>query len=210
MWLNVQVNSDQPVALQMWFDPICPFAWITSRWLVELEELGVAVVTWRPMSLALTNEHEDVPEEWQEAMDASRRGARVGVVIERNHGAAAIGRYYAAIGSRVHVDGRPFDLALVSEALAEAGLPAGVADAWDDASLDEVVRAVHDLGQQAVGERAGSPIVAIGDRGFLGPVLTSIPRGDDAVRLLRGFEALCSTPGLAEVKRARDEALVTT
>lgn len=188
---------------------VCPFAWVTSRWLRELEDQGAATVTWRPMCLGITNEDEDLPPEWQDALTASWRGARVSTVIDRDHGSAAVGRFYTAVGTRIHVDGRSLDADLIREALVDAGLPAEIAEVMDDTGLDAEVRARHAEGQAAVGDKSGTPVVAIGGRGYFGPVLTQVPRGDEAVALLRAVEVLCRTPGLAELKRSRDDLLIS-
>lgn len=193
--------------LDIWLDPSCPFAWMTSRWALEVAEHRPVELRWRVMSLAIVNEGEPMSDRYREALERGRRALRVLAAAERDHGNAALGDLYTAIGTRVHPGGRTLDDALVAEALAEAGLPAELLAHADDPSLDDVVRRSHDEGQEAVGTRIGTPIVRAGDRAFFGPVVNPRPRGEDAARLYDALVALGSVPGFSELKRGRGPEL---
>jgi hypothetical protein len=161
------------------------------------------VLRWHVMSLALLNEGADVPPEYRERLEVARRGVRLLTAAVQRHGEGVLGPLYAAVGTRVHRERRTLDAALAAEALAEAGLDADLAEALDDPSLDDAVRASHEAGQATVGEKAGSPVLAFDGRGFFGPVMTPMPRGQEALDLFEGLRLLASTSSFAEVKRAR-------
>lgn len=201
--------SDLPDTLDFWFDTVCPFAWVTSRWAQEVAQQRPVEIRWHTMSLAIVNEDEDIDEEYRELIALTPQRALVCLTIGHDHGSAALGRFYTAIGTRIHVDERPFDRTVVEDSLAEAGLPAEIVDAMDDESLDVAVREEHMIGQDAVGQKSGTPIVALGAKAYFGPVLSSIPRGEDALRLYDGLRLMQSVPTFAELKRGRDE-LVTS
>lgn len=196
--------------IDFWFDTACPFAWVTSRWVLEVSSQRPVDITWHTMSLAIVNEDEDIPPEYRAGIGNAERSARVSMLIERDHGSEALGRWYTAISTQIHVDKRPFDRALVEEALVGAGLPVSLADSLEDASLDAEVRVIHTAGQDAVGTKSGTPVVALnGGNAFFGPVLSTIPRGEDAVRLYDGLKLVQGVPSFAELKRSRDD-LVTS
>lgn len=200
--MNIQVTTE---TIDLWFDAACPFAWLTSRWVEEVAALRPVEVRWHPMSLVMVNEDVNLSDERRARLAGVERGPRVALVVGRDHGNDALGRYYTAIGTRLHVDQRPFSRELVEEALEEAGLPQGLADAMDDASLDAEVRLMHDEGQAAVGHKTGTPVVVLdGGHGFFGPVVSVLPRGDDALRLYDGLRLVQSVESFAELKRSRD------
>jgi hypothetical protein len=205
--LNLQVTTE---TIDFWFDAACPFAWLTSRWVDEVAAQRPVEVRWHPMSLAMVNEDEDLSEEYRAFLVGAARSPRVALVIGRDHGNDALGRYYAAIGTRVHAEKREFTRELVEEALAEAGLPLAIADALDDESLDSHVRVIHDKGQAAVGHKSGTPVVVLdGGHGFFGPVVSVLPRGDDALRLYDGLRLVQSVDSFAELKRSRDDLVLS-
>ncbi len=202
-------STDLPDTIDFWFDTACPFAWVTSRWVHEVAKQRPVDINWHTMSLAIVNEDEDIPDEYRALIARTPLSARVCLVVGRDHGNEALGRFYTAVGTRIHVDKREFDRALVEESLTEAGLPLEIADVMDDESLDVAVREDHMAGQAAVGQKSGTPVVAFGGKGYFGPVLSSIPRGDDALRLYDGLRLVLSVPSFAELKRERD-GLVTS
>jgi hypothetical protein len=136
-------------------------------------------------------------------LEAGRRLLRVLAAAQQRHGDDALATLYTAVGTRLHRDDRELDAGMIAEALAEAGLDADLVEALDDAGLDDVVRASHERSQQLVGEDAGSPVLAFGDRGFFGPVMTPVPRGQEALDLFEGLRLLAGTASFSELKRAR-------
>lgn len=190
--------------IEFWFDPTCPYTWLTSRWARELEQAGAVAVTWKVMSLGILNAGQEIPPEYEEGMRQGARLLRALVAAGEQGGSDAVGRLYDALGVRLfELDRAPGDDVLV-EAVADAGLPAAVAKAADDAARDDAVRASHEEGQQRVGDDAGSPVTAYdGGRAFFGPVVVPAPKGDEAVTLLGAMTALSRVPAFSELKRAR-------
>ena len=198
------MTAAAPVEVDVWFDPSCPWTWATSRWLVDAVAPQRALsLRWHLMSLAELNRDKEIPEQYRAHVESGRRLLRLLAAAEQRHGADALGTLYTAVGSRLHREKRARDGAIVTEALAEAGLDADLVDALDDAGLDAVVAASHEQGQAAVGEAAGSPVLAFGGRGFFGPVLTPVPQGQEALELFEGLRLLAGTASFSELKRAR-------
>jgi 2-hydroxychromene-2-carboxylate isomerase len=192
------------VAITFYFDPACPFTWRTSRWVRDVAARRGETVHWRFLSLAVLNEGKDLPEQYREPMAWGRRAHRVLAATDLRHGQDAVDRLYSALGRRVHYENADRGSALVA-AIAEAGLPAELADAAGDASLDKVVRASHDEAQSRVGTETGSPVTAIDDGpAFFGPVVVPVPDADDADRLFEALRLLSTVPQFSEVKRARN------
>jgi 2-hydroxychromene-2-carboxylate isomerase len=190
--------------VDFWFDPGCPFTWRTSRWLLDVARQRPVEVTWHLLSLAILNESKDVPEEYRERIRRGVRALRVLAAAEEEGGQPALARLYTALGTRRHVQGQEYEDNVLREAVAAAGLPARVADAAGDESLDARVRASHDEGEKRVGTEVGSPVVAIdGGRGFFGPVVVPVPAGPEAVRLFDAVQALSAIPAFSELKTAR-------
>ncbi len=189
---------------RFWFDPTCPFTWATSCWLRETAPAQDAQVDWRVMSLAVLNDGKEVPEQYREGMALSWRPLRLLAATARTEDAAAVGALYAAIGTRIHEQGRKVDDALLAEALQEAGLPADRLAAADDTAYDEDVRASHAEAQERVGTESGSPVLAIGDGpAWFGPVVAPVPTGQAATDLWQGLVALSSVGQFSELKRGR-------
>ena len=192
-----------------WFDPLCPFAWITSRWMLEVEQVREVEVRWRVMSLYYLNKDRDISDEYRALTESGRPLGRVLMAAEEREGADALLPLYTALGERIHRNrpegeerpalGREF----VAAALAEAGLPADLVDAMDDASYDEALHKSHLGAIDRVGDDVGTPTIAINDAAFFGPVLSRIPRGEDAGRLWDGAVAVASFPYFYELKRSR-------
>lgn len=190
--------------VRFWFDPTCPFTWATSCWLRDTAPAQDAQVEWRLMSLAVLNDGKEVPEQYRAGMALSWRPLRLLAATARAHGSAAVGALYAALGSRVHEQGRSVDDALLAESLQEAGLPADLLAAADDEAYDADVRTSHTEAQDRVGTESGSPVLAIGDGpAWFGPVVAPVPTGQAATDLWHGLVALSSVAQFSELKRGR-------
>ncbi|WP_372733872.1 DsbA family protein [Nocardioides sp.] len=190
--------------VDFWFDPRCPFAWVTSQTLLEVEKVRDVSITWHVMSMAhLNKDNEALREKLKDAWQP----VRVCMAAEQRHGKDALLPLYAALARRRHVDGREFDRTMIEEALTEAGLPTSLAEAMDDSTYDAAIKKSHHAGMDLLGPEAGSPALAIDGIAFFGPVLTQIARGEDAGRMWDGVVALASLPHFAELKRPRDPEL---
>ncbi len=188
-----------------WFDPVCPWAWMTSRWMLEVEKVRDVEVTWHVMSLSVLNENADVSDDYRKQMDRAWLPVRVIIAAREQHGQDVVLPLYTAIGRRIHPGGQDDYPAAVAAGLAELGLPADLIEAGDTDRYDEVLRASHSDGIDRVGQDVGTPVIAVGDMAFFGPVVTPAPKGDLAGQLWDGVLAVAGVPGFYELKRTRDE-----
>lgn len=202
-------TGDQETAqADMWFDPACPWAWITSRWLLEVEKVRPVRVTWHVMSLGVLNEGRDLPEDYRRVLDSSWEAVRVCVAAEQRFGPQVLGGLYTALGTRFHNNGESRTTDTVRAALADAGLPEDLADAGSSTEYDDALRTSHAEAMKLVGEDVGTPVVRVADTSFFGPVLTPVPRGEDAGKLWDGVLLVAGTDGFFELKRTRDRGPV--
>jgi 2-hydroxychromene-2-carboxylate isomerase len=199
--------TDETTQADFWFDPLCPWAWITSRWMVEVEKVRPVEVRWHVMSLAYLNliQHEgkDLSQEYLARMEQAWGPVRICIAAEQAKGPEVLGPLYTAIGSAFH-DNQARDEDSLRAAVAEVGLPDSVFDAATDGSLDEAIKASHHTGMDRVGTDVGTPIIAVDDNAFFGPVVTPIPRGEAAGKLWDGVLLVTGTDGFFELKRTRD------
>jgi len=190
--------------VDFWFDPICPWAWIASRWLLEVAKLRPVHPRWHVMSLSVLNEGKpDLPEQYKELLEKGWGPVRVAIAAEQKAGPEILGPLYTALGTRFHQDKAPLDRATIEAALAEVGLPADLADAMDSTEFDEALRASHANGMDRVGYEVGTPVISVHGTSFFGPVLSPIPRGQDAAQLWDGVLLVAKTDGFFELKRSR-------
>jgi 2-hydroxychromene-2-carboxylate isomerase len=197
---------DQPATVDFWFDPVCPWAWITSRWMVEVTALREVDVRWHVMSLAVLNEGRDLPQEYRDGLARAWGPVRVVTAAQALHGAGVVLPLYTALGERFHDQTLPNERATIEAALAEVGLPVALADFADSTEYDGEVRASHAAGMEPVGLEVGTPVLHTEGMAFFGPVVTPIPRGDAAVRLWDGVRLVAGTDGFFELKRTRTRA----
>jgi DSBA-like thioredoxin domain len=195
-----------------WFDPLCPWAWITSRWMLEVEKVRPVTVRWHVMSLAVLNEGRDeLPEQYREFMKAAWGPVRVIIAAQQKFGDEVVGKLYTALGNRFHLEQLPKSRETIVAALEEVGLPADLADAAESTEYDAEVRRSHSEGIDLVGQEVGTPVIAVPGSGgeqiaFFGPVVTPRPKGEAAAKLWDGTLLVASTPGFYELKRTRTEA----
>ncbi|HSO15543.1 MAG TPA: DsbA family protein [Arthrobacter sp.] len=192
-----------------WFDPMCPFAWVTSRWISEVEDVRDISTEWHVMSLSMLNEgREELPAEYKALMAKAWAPVRVITAAAAQHGAEYVKALYDAMGTKIHNEGNKDIAEVIAKSLAEVGLPAELAAAGQDDGFDAALRTSHDAGISLVGQDVGTPIVAFNGTAFFGPVLTRIPRGEEAGRLWDATVTLASFPYFFEIKRSRTESPV--
>ena len=197
-----------PEDVQFWFDPVCPWAWITSRWILQVQKVRPVRPDWRIMSLAYLNltQHEgkDLSEDYLERMGRAWGPIRVCAAAAQHSGPDILGPLYTAIGTKFHVEGRREDPTVLPEALAEVGLPASLASAAQSDEFDGEIKRSHHEAFDDVGTDVGTPVIRIRGRAIFGPVITPAPKDEAAGRLWDGLVLVTEADGFFELKRTRD------
>jgi hypothetical protein len=194
-----------------WFDPLCPWAWITSRWMLEVEQVRHIRTRWHVMSLAILNEgRDDLSDEYKARLARAKGPVRVCMAAEEMKGSDILLPLYTALGNRIHLekrglgDGEAEAEAIITEALAELGLPASLADAAHSEEFDAALAASHHAGMDPVGDDVGTPVIHYNGTAIFGPVVTPAPKGEAAGLLWDGVLLCTATDGFFELKRTRD------
>jgi protein-disulfide isomerase-like protein with CxxC motif len=206
--VTAQPEKQALETVQFWFDPVCPWAWITSRWMLEVEKVRPVRTDWRVMSLAYLNltqrEGKGLGEDYLERMAKAWAPIRVVEAAAQERGPEVLLPLYTAMGTRFHVQGRRADPALLTESLADVGLPQSLAGAADSSEFDEIIKASHHEAFDDVGLDVGTPVIRIRGKAIFGPVVTPAPKDEAAGRLFDGLALVTETDGFFELKRTRD------
>ncbi|HEX4403026.1 MAG TPA: disulfide bond formation protein DsbA [Galbitalea sp.] len=189
--------------VEFWFDPSCPWAWMTSRWVDEVAKYRDLDVTWKVMSLAVLNEDNDVSESSRAFFPRALRYTRLVTAVKELHGQEFVKPLYDALGTRIHPGGSKDPDTVIPEALADVGLPTDLAQYSLTDEFDPQMRESHFDGINRVGQDVGTPVIAVNGVAFFGPVISPAPKGEQAVALWDGTVAVASYPGFFEIKRTR-------
>ncbi|MFJ4691898.1 DsbA family protein [Streptomyces sp. NPDC088766] len=201
--MPADVSPPDTITVDFWFDPLCPWAWITSRWIHEVHQQRPLTLRWHVMSLAILNEGRDIPRKYREKM--SYGPARVCIAAEQRYGSHILGPLYTELGHRYHHDNAPANQTTLENALHATGLDPQLATTATTTDHDTALRTSHQNAIDQVGEDLGTPIIAIDNHAFFGPVLTPTPRGETALHLFNAIHHLATTPGFYELKRTRTQ-----
>lgn len=199
--------SDDVEMVDFWFDPLCPWAWITSRWMLEVRSVRPVEISWHVMSLAYLNaDRTDLSDNYRRFLADAWGPVRVCAAAASVQGEDVLEGLYTALGTRFHNQKQPRDASTLAAALEEAGLPASLVGAAEDVAWDESVKRSHHAGMDQVGDDVGTPVISVGGVALFGPVITPAPRGEAAGKLWDGFRLVAGADGFFELKRSRSRS----
>jgi 2-hydroxychromene-2-carboxylate isomerase len=188
---------------EFWFDPVCPWAWMTSRWILEVEKVRDISVKWNLFSLAHLNRDKELSDDYKSRLIRSWQSTRVIAAAQKEKGSGVTLPLYTAISSRIHLKKMEVGALLFEEALSEVGLNPALSAAMNDESINPDVIKSHERGIALVGNDVGTPIISVGGAAFFGPVISPAPKGEEAGRLWDGVVGVANYPGFFEIKRSR-------
>lgn len=191
------------IPVDFWFDPMCPWAWMTSRWMLEVEKVRDVHTTFHVMSLSALNDGRDLPAEYMEAMNNGWVGARTALAVEQRHGSEGLREFYTAIGTRYHPGGEPQNAETIAKALADVGFDADLLELAKTDELNDALRKSHHEGMDPVGDEVGTPVIRVNGKSLFGPVISPAPKGEEAGNLFDGFVKVTAYDGFFELKRSR-------
>lgn len=189
--------------VDFWFDPMCPWAWLTSRWMLEVETVRPVKTVFHVMSLSVLNDGRDLSEDYRRGMDEGWGSVRVALGVGQQYGQEQLSAFYTALGTRIHLGQEGNGRDTIDRALADVGLPPELGDLAETGDNDDDLRRSHHAGMDPVGYEVGTPVIHVGDVAFFGPVMSPAPKGEAAGRVFDGVLALAGYPGFFELKRTR-------
>ena len=195
--------SAELTTVDFWFDPLCPWAWLTSRWMLEVEKVRPVKTVFHVMSLSVLNSDRDVPQSYRDMLDRGWAGVRVALAVGEQYGQEQLSAFYTAVGTRVHPGGQDLNRETIESALSDVGLSPELAELGESGDNDDALRRSHHEGMDPVGMDVGTPVIHVNGVAFFGPVISPRPTGETAGKLWDGVVAMASYPGFFELKRTR-------